>query len=136
MGDNAFLKEEELLCAAYEKRGRTDLADCVRSGRKYHRLQQIIYDQRLFQFDDNERILGAFNGLTEAMTESREPVSSTLEEWQRSAMSRHRDDLHLAEVIELEAKLKEIKKAAESDHSLRVQDEVSAPNEGEVALPT
>ncbi|WVQ96998.1 hypothetical protein IAU59_004107 [Kwoniella sp. CBS 9459] len=44
-GSNAMTREEEKLIACYERLGRPDLAECVRKGRLYSRLQRIgVYD--------------------------------------------------------------------------------------------
>lgn len=110
-GDNRFTIEEEILCGAYETRGRPDLAHCVKAGRRYQRLQQIIYYANLANSPE-ETILGALNGLTDAMTEGQEPRAISLLVWQQRATVRHAADPYLAEVVALDASLKGIRKPA------------------------
>jgi hypothetical protein len=56
-GDNSLSIEEYLLIDEYEKRGRPDLADCIRSGRKYNRLNHVL---------GSEFVLVRVNAMTEA----------------------------------------------------------------------
>jgi hypothetical protein len=42
IGNNSLSLEEMMLSEEYEKRQRPDLARCVRNGRKYHRLFEVL----------------------------------------------------------------------------------------------
>jgi hypothetical protein len=88
-GNNTLTEGEVMLCEAYEQRGRSDLADCVRNGRKYQRLEYVIGNVILFLYAGggsfgDATLLGMLNGLVDAfqgdkagpLPETREPGSS------------------------------------------------------------
>jgi hypothetical protein len=96
-----------MLCEAYEQRGRSDLADCVRNGRKYQRLEYVIGNVILFMYAGSSFgdavLLGMLNGLVEAFQGDKAwPLPNTREAWFEWALSRHSDDPGLPEIMVLE----------------------------------
>jgi hypothetical protein len=86
-GDNAQTPEETLLCEAYERLGRADLAECVRNGRIFHRLDDITgyWDSTWGE----ECTLGRLNGLTRAFRGEDSQSLKTVAEWIKWAAGKH-----------------------------------------------
>jgi hypothetical protein len=107
-GNNALTEGEVMLCEAYEQRGRSDLADCVRNGRKYQRLEYVIGNVILFMYAGggsfgDATLLGMLNGLVDAFQGDKAgPLPETREAWFEWALSRHSDDPGLPEIMVLE----------------------------------
>lgn len=107
LGDNAMTEGELMLCEAYERRGRSDLAECVKTGRKYQRLEGVVSNLRLFLAyngpNGDPLIIGMLNGLVDAFER---PIADSLpksrDEWIQWAYSRHSDDPGLPRIMELE----------------------------------
>ena len=107
LGDNAMTEGELMLCAAYERRGRSDLAQCVKTGRKYQRLEGVVGNLRLFSCCDGPTgdpwVLGMLNGLVDAFQGSNEDsLPKTRDAWIEWAYSRHSKDPGLPRIMELE----------------------------------
>jgi hypothetical protein len=60
---NELSPMELLLCAAYERHGRNDLADCVRNARVHQRLDSFISAEIFDRMGTREELLGRFYGL-------------------------------------------------------------------------
>ncbi|WWC60077.1 uncharacterized protein I303_102640 [Kwoniella dejecticola CBS 10117] len=87
-GSNDTLSPREMaLIEAYIKDGRSDLADYVKSGRKYHRLVDLLRydDPSVIRFNALER---AFLDLPDSHTEQ----SNTVEEWVAIRKEKYKDD--------------------------------------------
>jgi hypothetical protein len=99
-----------MLCEAYEQRGRTDLADCVRGGRKYQRFDYVIGNVMLFMYEGTvcgQYLVGVLNVMVEAFLGDKAGVLPTSSEgWVEWALARHADDPGLGEIMELEGKSK------------------------------
>jgi len=96
-----------MLCEAYERRGRADLAQCVKEGRKYQRLEYVLGNFTLFSFAGSSNgdaiLLGMLNGLVDALQVAKAgPLPTTREAWFEWALSRHSDDPGLPEIMVLE----------------------------------
>jgi len=94
---------ELMLCEAYEQRGRTDLADCVRLGRKYQRLEYIVGNILLFMYDGptgEPYLVGMLNGLVDAFRGSENgPLPRTKSEWIEWALEQHASDPGMSEIM-------------------------------------
>ena len=99
-----------MLCEAYKQKGRTDLADCVRNGRKFQRLEYVIGNVVLFMYQGTvcgPFLLGVLNGMVKAFLGDEAGVSPTSSEgWTEWALARHADDPGLSDVMELEGRSK------------------------------
>jgi hypothetical protein len=86
-GDSSQTPEEDLLSEAYERVGRPDLADCIRGGRRYHRLADILlhWDPCLGE----KRALGQLTGLTRAFEGEDKDLPTTLVGWVEWAKEMH-----------------------------------------------
>lgn len=105
-GENSLSKEEELLCKAYQAHGRDDLAECVKTGRIYQRLHDIVKDGGWSELP-NDRLIGVLNGLTSAMSGvALKSLPSTVPQWQADTSERYSEDPDLIAVIELDARRK------------------------------
>lgn len=97
-----------MLCEVYERRGRSDLADCVRSGRRYQRLEHLLGEPGFLDYDSpisTPWLLGALNGMVTAfLGDQAGPLPNTREDWIQWALARHSDDPGLPEVMELDTK--------------------------------
>lgn len=96
-----------MLCEAYERRGRSDLADCVKSGRRYQRLEYVIGNITLFMYAGGKFgdpcLLGILNGLVDAFQGDKAgPLPSSREAWFQWALARYIDDPGLPDVMALE----------------------------------
>jgi len=83
-GINGLTLDVELLIEAYDRLGRPDLAECVRRGRKYQRMNEVL---------GGRPDLAQLNGLSEAFLGDKagEP-SKTLDAWKERAMERYGGD--------------------------------------------
>ena len=93
-GDNARSENEELLIETYGTLSRPDLADCVRGGRKYHRLKGVFEGCEL-RVGELIRLRKAFLG------EEAGSKAGTFEAWCKEAMERHRDSPEWANVQQI-----------------------------------
>jgi hypothetical protein len=96
-----------MLCEAYERRGRADLAQCVKEGRKYQRLEYVLGNITLFMFagssNGDATLLGMLNGLVDAFQGYKTgSLPETREAWFEWALSQHSDDPGLPEIMILE----------------------------------
>jgi len=104
-GDNALTEGEIMLCKAYEQRGRDDLADCVKNGRKFQRLEYVIGNVLLFMYRGRTDpwLVGTLNGMVEAfLGEKAGPLPTSSEDWTEWALARHANDPGLGEIMKLE----------------------------------
>lgn len=98
-----------MLCGAYEKRGRPDLAECVRNGRVHQRIRDNITNSEITDLDDPDT-LDILNAITDACLGARAgTLPKTKDEWISLAMSRHAADPRLLDVVSLDAELKRIR---------------------------
>lgn len=106
-GYNHMSQEEEILCQVYKGKGRGDLADCVRRGRLFHRLRDVIGMSHIIGLSRN-KMMGILNGLIGCMDGREEPdmIDPSFENWQRSAILRHQKDPDLKRIIKLAAQLR------------------------------
>ncbi|WVQ96983.1 hypothetical protein IAU59_004092 [Kwoniella sp. CBS 9459] len=91
-GDNSLARDEKTLIEIYEREGRGDLADCVRNGRLYHRLE------RIGQYDDSYAKAGFREAFMPLPADLNPPEND--HEWREYMMERYRDDEGLQAVIE------------------------------------
>jgi hypothetical protein len=89
-GDNNLSLEEKLLIAEYEKRGHHDLVECVRNGRKYHRLFDVL----------GEKVdLVSINAMTDAfLGGGQEGLPKSIEEWRIWALGKYEGEPVLEDV--------------------------------------
>jgi hypothetical protein len=81
---------EEKLCAAYERRGRKDLADCVRDGRVYELLTAFLSED-VYGVDD--RFPEQFHALVKVLDpDSLEEKQTDVRQWQIRRENRFPDD--------------------------------------------
>jgi hypothetical protein len=81
---------EEKLCAAYESRGRKDLADCVRDGRVYNLLTAFLSED-VYGVDD--KFPEQFHALVKVLDpDSREERQTRIRQWQIRRENRYPDD--------------------------------------------
>jgi len=91
-GDNSLTLEEEMLIAEYERRDRLDLAECVRNGRKYHRLFDVL--------GQNINLVN-INALTDSfLGEGQVDFPKTLEDWKFWAVEKYEGNEGLRDVME------------------------------------
>lgn len=110
-GINVVTREEELLCEAYLRKGRKDLASCVAQARPYQRLRDLMKDDGWLLMPE-ERLLGMLNGLTDALApKGPKPLPTSVQQWQEVAMQCHSSDPYLASVVDLEAQMKIIRQS-------------------------
>ena len=99
-----------MLCEAYKQRGRTDLADCVRNGRKFQRLEYVIGNVVLFMYQGtvcDPFLTGVLEGMVKAfLGDEAGTLPTSSEGWTEWALARHADDPGLGEIMELEGKSK------------------------------
>ncbi|WWD18192.1 hypothetical protein CI109_102641 [Kwoniella shandongensis] len=94
-GNDDLSKEEHLLIAAHERLGRPDLADCVRNGRIYHRL-----DDSLTYFDPYGPKLEAVNAIRRTFLGDKAGMPfQTHDEWKKSALEKYGKNEHVQELI-------------------------------------
>ncbi|WVQ94453.1 hypothetical protein IAU59_001532 [Kwoniella sp. CBS 9459] len=87
-GSNAVGANEKLLITAYEDLGRPDLAELVRSGRKWHRLFQVLVLSRRDVKTLNS-LHRAFAGLPE---DEMDDGPKSIREWTKMRLLKFRDD--------------------------------------------
>jgi hypothetical protein len=97
---------EIMLCEAYDRRGRLDLSHCVRSGRKYQRLEYLLGSQGMFLYDGPtglKWLLGWLNAMVDSfLGEKAGPLPTSREAWIEWALAQHSDNPGLPEIMELE----------------------------------
>lgn len=96
-----------MLCDAYIRAGRPDLADCVRHGQLYVELDYILLTPIPCDRPAN-RIVNRLNRLTRLfdLEEDRSrQLPAHLRDWGLWALDRYSDDTHLSSVIELDTSL-------------------------------
>jgi len=105
-GSNNLTLEELLLCEVYEEMGRSDLADCVKKGRIYHRLIEATDAWDPTSLNDKQ-MLAILNGATDAfLGDQAGELPKTMDEWVKQAMLEFKDDPDLPAILELETKAK------------------------------
>jgi hypothetical protein len=121
-GDKGLSREEQLLCEAYEALGRTDLADCVRGGRIFHRLEAITACWRPSVLGQ-PAVLDLLNSLTEAFLGSDcIPLPKTLDQWMTEALAAHANDPDFPLIMAMheEAKLWQVTRASYDNNPFKV----------------
>ena len=99
-GDNAITEGERLLSEAYDAIDRPDLSDCVRNGRRFHRLDDII--SRWVPYFGEERALNQLNSLTRAFMGESVEVPSNLSDWMSWAKHMNRGNPDLDVITKLD----------------------------------
>lgn len=94
-GLNALGVRELALIEAYRNLGRPELADLVRTGRKYHRLFDVLFRECVTLTTLNA-LRRAFLGLPDG----RQGLPQTLKEWIQVAKQNFSTDEHLEEMLE------------------------------------
>lgn len=85
-GFNELSKEEIILCDVYACRGRSDLAECVKNGRIYQRLRDLIGQSNVIS-SPKSRLHSALVGLAGAMTrQNPSTLPYSLHEWESIAL--------------------------------------------------
>lgn len=96
-GVNELSAKEIVLIASYEKLGRADLANCVRQGNKYKRLQPLVSMYSEVQpVEYLNALRRAFLGIPDGEAEN-EPKTDM--EWDIRAIERYKDDERLQVLI-------------------------------------
>lgn len=106
-GDNSFTPEEEFLCEAYQNQGRPDLADCVRGGRRYQRLDHLLFNW--VPYWGEKEAVGSLNALRKAFIDDDTHLPKTLPEWVKWAKGMQEGDPELAAVVELDEKCRRLR---------------------------
>ncbi|WVO17988.1 hypothetical protein L204_105686 [Cryptococcus depauperatus] len=94
-GYNALGVREVTLIEAYRDLGRSDLADHVRNGRKYHRLFDVLFREYVTLTTLNA-LRRAFLGLPDG----RQGLPQTLKEWIQEAKTNYAEDQNLAIMLQ------------------------------------
>ncbi|WWC99081.1 hypothetical protein V866_005975 [Kwoniella sp. B9012] len=94
-GKNDILStREEALIEAYLSHGRPDLAECVRKGRKYHRLIDFL------RHDVHEvEIINALERTFLCLPDDHTAQSATLEDWLEAMKEEYKDDKGLSRLL-------------------------------------
>jgi hypothetical protein len=107
-GDNTLTESEKYLCEIYERRNRHDLAQCVKNGRLYQRLENFIGNENALASTAPiaaPYLIGFLNGMIKAfLGDNAADDFDTTSDWVSWAMERHRDDPFLPMVRKLEGK--------------------------------
>jgi hypothetical protein len=103
-GDMTFSELEVKLCEAYERRGRDDLAHCVKNARAYQLLDSYMGTD-FYTYEDDLR--GYFLGHFHAMQRTLDPncrldTSTSISQWISQMTTKHEGDEGLAVVKELD----------------------------------
>jgi hypothetical protein len=106
-GDNSQTPEEDLLCEAYVRLERPDLAECVRSGRRYQRLHDILFFW--YPYFGEARTLGQLTGLTRAFEGEDKALPTTLLEWIEWAKEKHTGNPDLDFVVGLDEQFRRLR---------------------------
>ncbi|WVQ81569.1 hypothetical protein IAT38_003693 [Cryptococcus sp. DSM 104549] len=94
-GDNSLTSEELQLVDAFTRFGRPDLADCLRNGRLYHRINDIL------DFRSWNPSLPGINATREALLRDKVgPSVTSMAAWRKEAMAKWGDDPRLKEAAE------------------------------------
>jgi hypothetical protein len=107
MGENSLTKEEILLAETYEQLERPDLAECVRGGRRYHRLDSIL--TLLLPYHGEEMTLGHLTSLTRAFLGEETPLPDKLDDWIVWAKGFHNGNPDLEAVSILDEQIRAIR---------------------------
>lgn len=94
-------QRELLLCDAYVRAGRSDLAECVRGGRLYQVGRDLLDTN---DYTDAEDILVTMNNITEIFAPP-ETRCLSLGEWGVKALDRHKHDPRLQLILKLDEQL-------------------------------
>nr|XP_031859380.1 uncharacterized protein CI109_005221 [Kwoniella shandongensis]KAA5526452.1 hypothetical protein CI109_005221 [Kwoniella shandongensis] len=99
-GRNVLTREEHLLIEAHERAGRSDLADCVRNGRLYQRLEWILFPRHPFapvRVTDLNGIYDAFSG--DDKEGEKGPLFGSFEDWRQIMLDKYEDDKRLKVLV-------------------------------------
>jgi hypothetical protein len=99
-GDNSLTPEEQSLIEAYETQGRPDLAECVGGGRRYQRLDHLLFIW--VPTYGEERALGQLTGMRRAFLGEEITVPTSLKDWIEWAKEVQKGDPELEAVIKLD----------------------------------
>lgn len=82
-GDMALSAMELMLCEAYERNGRLDLAECVK-GARVHQLLDAFFSEDLYSFDgDLDQLLPTLHAMTTTLIPGADPEHITsLRTWE------------------------------------------------------
>lgn len=97
-GSNELGIREKTLIEAYESLGRPDLADCIRHGKKYQRLQLLRFGHGGASWQQMVATRRAFLGLPDDAP----GMPATEEEWRAMVIGKHPDDEDLHRLVEEE----------------------------------
>ncbi|WVQ79832.1 hypothetical protein IAT38_001932 [Cryptococcus sp. DSM 104549] len=98
LGDDSLTTEELLLIAAYERRSRPDLAECVRRGRPYQRLWFYLKGH----YDHRDPRTKKINALRRSMRGAGAETVRSVDAWEKEAVERYGDDPRVRELAEKE----------------------------------
>lgn len=94
-GDNSLTPDEQLLIKAYEERDRFDLADCVRGGKKYQRLLQVVAENEAPSY---ATVLALRHAFSDGGSQGMEKESE--DDWKSRMLRVHEADEGLRRVLE------------------------------------
>ena len=103
-GDMALSELEVKLCEAYERRGRQDLADCVKNARVYQLLDSYLGTD-FYTYEDNLRryFLGHFHAMQRTLDPSCTlDTSTSIPRWISQMTKKHEGDEGLTVVKEMD----------------------------------
>ena len=121
-GNNSQTLEEDLLCEAYEHLERPDLAECVRGGRRYQRLHDILFHWDPYYGEASA--LGQITGLTRAFEGEDKDLPTTLGGWIEWAKEMYKGNPDLELIIDLDEQFRKLRHR----HPENVACEVIVPN--------
>lgn len=121
-GDNSQTPEEGLLCEAYDRLGRPDLAGCVRGGRRYQRLHNILFHWNPY-FGEDEAV-GQLTGLTRAFEGEDIELPASSSDWIDWAKDMNKGNPDLEVIVDLDAKIRKLRHR----HQENVACESTIPN--------
>jgi hypothetical protein len=108
--EDSLNDNEHLLCSAYERAGRDDLAACVRGARVHQRLVLTIGDTD-FVTKSPGYMLACIRPLLEILDHGyRSDFPATMEAWRSRLMDVHQGDSGLGDVMALEKRLKKTRR--------------------------
>jgi hypothetical protein len=121
-GDNSQTAEEDLLSEAYEHLGRPDLAACIRGGRRYHRLADILFHWQPYYGE--AQALGQLTGLTRAFEGGVQDLPTTLGDWIEWAKDKNKGNPDLEVIVDLDTQFRKLRHR----HPENVACEENVPN--------
>jgi len=121
-GDNSQTPEEDLLCEAYIRLDRPDLAQCVRGGRRYQRLHNIL--SKWDPYYGEAEALGQLTSLTRAFEGEHSKFPDTLPNWIQWAKEMNKGNPDLEIVIGLDYQFRKLRHR----HPENVACESTVPN--------